>query len=161
MPGLPPLELAALAAKAHARGRVTGAMVHGFNRWEWTSASFMVAGETWTADIDALAVRPGAGAFVQIDRTKVRFPPAVNERIGLSYASVCGALARIEIDRKTGQVRVAKAYTAVECGRALVPEVVVGQAQGVSPWVSVTRSWSRCRSTKTDPATGNGISAVM
>jgi CO/xanthine dehydrogenase Mo-binding subunit len=27
-------------------------------------------------------------------------------------------------------VRIAKAYTAVECGQALVPEVVVGQAQG-------------------------------
>ncbi len=27
-------------------------------------------------------------------------------------------------------MRIAKAYTALECGRALVPEVVVGQAQG-------------------------------
>jgi CO/xanthine dehydrogenase Mo-binding subunit len=105
-------------------------MVHGFNRWEWSSASFVVAGETWTADIDALAVRPGAGAFVRLDRTNVRFPPAVNERIGTSYSSACGSLARIEIDRKSGQVRVAKAYTALECGRPLVPEVVVGQAQG-------------------------------
>ena len=54
----------------------------------------------------------------------------MNERIGTSYSSVCGTLVRIEIDRKTGSVRVAKAYTAVECGQALVPEVVVGQAQG-------------------------------
>jgi CO/xanthine dehydrogenase Mo-binding subunit len=130
MPGLPPLELAALAAKAHARGGVTGAMVHGFNRWEWTSASFAVAGETWTADIDALAVRPGAGAFGRLDRTKVSFPPAVNERIGTSYSSVCGTLVRLEIDRKTGHVRIDKGYSAIECGRALVPEVVVGQAQG-------------------------------
>ena len=66
MPGLPPLELAAIAAKAHARGGVTGAMVHGFNRWEWSRASFTVAGETWTADIDALAVRTGAGAISRV-----------------------------------------------------------------------------------------------
>ncbi len=130
MPGLPPLELAALAAKAHARGGVTGAMVHGFNRWEWSRASFTVAGETWTADIDALAVRAGAGDFTRLDRTKISFPPAVNERIGTSYSSVCGTLVRIAIDRNSGRVRVAKAYSAVECGQALVPEVVVGQAQG-------------------------------
>ena len=37
---------------------------------------------------------------------------------------------RIEIERATGQVRIAKAYTAVECGPTLVPEVVRGQAQG-------------------------------
>ena len=130
MPGLAPLDFAMLAAKAHARGGVTGAMVHGFNRWEWSHASFTMAGETWNAAIDALAVRAGSGAFVRLDRTKVSFPPAVNERIGTSYSSVCGTLVRIEIDRKTGSVRVAKAYTAVECGQALVPEVVVGQAQG-------------------------------
>jgi CO/xanthine dehydrogenase Mo-binding subunit len=43
---------------------------------------------------------------------------------------VCGTLVRIEIDRKSGHVRIDKAYTALECGRALVSEVVVGQAQG-------------------------------
>ena len=130
MPGLAPLDLTMLAAKAHARSGVTGAMVHGFNRWEWSRASFSVAGEIWTADIDALAVRAGAGAFARLDRTRISFPPAVNERIGTSYSSVCGTLVRIEIDRKSGLVRVAKAYSAVECGQALVPEVVVGQAQG-------------------------------
>jgi CO/xanthine dehydrogenase Mo-binding subunit len=130
MPGLAPLDLAAIAAKAHARGAVTAAMVHGFNRWEWSRASFRVAGEPWSAEIDALAVRNGAKAFVRLDRTEIRVPPAVNERIGTTYSSVCGTLVRIEIDRKTGGVRVAKAYSAVECGQALVPEVVVGQAQG-------------------------------
>jgi CO/xanthine dehydrogenase Mo-binding subunit len=130
MPSLAPLDLAVLAAKAHARGGVTGAMVHGFNRWEWSRASFTVAGEAWTADIDALAVRAGAGAFVRLDRTKISFPPAVNQRIGASYSSVCGTLVRVEIDRKSGRVRVVRGYSAVECGQALVPEVVVGQAQG-------------------------------
>jgi CO/xanthine dehydrogenase Mo-binding subunit len=131
MAGLAPLGLAAIAAKAHARGGVTGAMVHGFNRWEWSRASYAIAGETWTADIDALAVRNGTnGRFVRIDRKKVHFPPALNERIGVGYSAGCGSLARIEIERATGTLRVAKAYNVVECGQALVPEVVVGQAQG-------------------------------
>src|SRR5262249_24601265 len=52
LPGLAPLPLPAIAAKAHARNAVTGAMAHGFNRWAWSQAPFAVAGQAWTADID-------------------------------------------------------------------------------------------------------------
>jgi CO/xanthine dehydrogenase Mo-binding subunit len=43
---------------------------------------------------------------------------------------LCGTVVRVEIDRGTGALRIAKAYSALECGRALVPEVVLGQAHG-------------------------------
>jgi CO/xanthine dehydrogenase Mo-binding subunit len=55
MPGLAPLSLPAVAAKAHARNFVTGAMAHCFSRWAWAQATFPMAGQEWTADIDALA----------------------------------------------------------------------------------------------------------
>ncbi len=32
--------------------------------------------------------------------------------------------------RATGHLRIVKAYSVLECGKALVPEVVLGQAQG-------------------------------
>src|SRR4249920_36074 len=44
--------------------------------------------------------------------------------------SACGTLVRIEIERATAALRIAKAYSVFECGEALVPEVVLGQAQG-------------------------------
>ena len=50
MPGLTPLPLQAIAAKAHARNGVTGAMAHGFNRWAWARATFAVGGQRWTAE---------------------------------------------------------------------------------------------------------------
>jgi CO/xanthine dehydrogenase Mo-binding subunit len=130
MPGLAPLALPAIAAKAHARSGVTGAMTHGFNRWAWSQATFAVAGQAWTADIDALAVRKGAGEFVRIDRTNVRFPPTDFNRIGAAYTSLCGTVVRVEIARATGALRIAKAYSVLECGQALVPEIILGQAQG-------------------------------
>jgi CO/xanthine dehydrogenase Mo-binding subunit len=130
MPGLPPLSLPAVAAKAHARNGVTGAMAHAFNRWAWSQATFAVDGQAWTADIDALAVRQGAGKFARIDRSNVKFPPTDFNRIGNSYTSLCGTVVRVEIDRGTGALRIAKAYSVVECGQALVPQVVLGQAQG-------------------------------
>jgi CO/xanthine dehydrogenase Mo-binding subunit len=130
MPELPPLALPAVAAKAHARNGVTGAMAHGFNRWAWSQATFALAGQAWTADIDALAVRQGSGKYVRIDRSNVKFPPTDFNRIGQSYTSQCGTVVRIEVDRATGGVRIAKAYSVLECGQALVPEVVIGLAQG-------------------------------
>ena len=45
MPGLAPLPLPAIAAKAHARNGVTGAMAHAFSRWGWSRATFPVAGQ--------------------------------------------------------------------------------------------------------------------
>jgi CO/xanthine dehydrogenase Mo-binding subunit len=130
MPGLVPLTLAAVAAKAHARNGVTGAMTHAFNRWAWSQATFTVDGQEWTADIDALAVRRGGGDFVRLDRTSVNFPPTVFNQSGPTYATLCGTVVRVEIDRLTGALRIAKAYSVLECGQALVPEVVLGQAQG-------------------------------
>ena len=130
LPGLPPLALPALAAKAHARNFLTGAMTHSFSRWAWPQATFAIGGQPWTAEIDALAVRRGNGRFTRIDRSNVKFPPTDNNRFGTSYTSLTGTLVRVEIERATGTLRIAKAYSVLECGRALVPEVVRGQAQG-------------------------------
>ncbi|MEH2511163.1 CO/xanthine dehydrogenase Mo-binding subunit [Nitrobacteraceae bacterium AZCC 1564] len=130
MAGLPPLSLPEIAAKAHALNAITGAMTHAFSRWSWAKASFKVASEPWTADIDALAVRRGAGQFARLDRTSVQYPPTDYNRIGTSFASLCGTLVRVEIERSSGVLRIAKAYSVFECGKALVPEVVIGQAQG-------------------------------
>ena len=129
-PGLSPLALANVAARAHAKNGITGAMAHGFNRWAWSQADFKIDGQNWTADIDALALRRGAGKFVRLDRTSVKFPPTDFTRIGTTYTAQCGTLARVEINRSTGALRIAKAYSVFECGTALVPQVVIGQVQG-------------------------------
>jgi CO/xanthine dehydrogenase Mo-binding subunit len=130
MPGLAPLSLPSIAAKAHARNDVTGAMAHAFSRWGWSRATFPIAGQTWSADIDALAVRKGGGKYARLDRSSVKFPPTANNRFGTVYTAICATLVRVEIERATGVLRIAKAYSVLECGKALVPEIVLGQAQG-------------------------------
>ena len=130
MPKLPPLALPALAARAHGRNGVTGAMTHAFSRWAWSQATFTISQQQWTADIDALAVRSGGGEFVRLDRSGVKFPPTGNNRIGTAFTSLCGTLVRVEIERATGALHIAKAYSVLECGQVLVPEVVLGQSQG-------------------------------
>ncbi|HET7715357.1 MAG TPA: molybdopterin cofactor-binding domain-containing protein [Bauldia sp.] len=130
MSGLPPLPLSKVAAKAHEQKGVTGAMGHAFSRWAWSQASFPIGGFDWEIDLDALAVRYGGGPFQSLDRTSVAFPPTDYNRIGTAFVSGCGTAVRVEIEAATGAVRVAKAYSVVECGQALSTELVSGQAQG-------------------------------
>ncbi len=130
MTGLSPLPFRAVAAKAHAMKGVTGAMAHGFSRWAWSQGSFPIAGEEWSADIDALAVRYGGDKLTRLDRLAAAFPPVTYNRIGTAFTSLCGTLVRIEIDRATATLKIAKAYSVLECGQVLVPEVVLGQSQG-------------------------------
>lgn len=128
--GLPPLAQTDVAARAHARGGVTGAMAHAFSRWAWAQAAFPLGGMNWAADIDALAVRRGRDPFEVLDRSFVFFPPTDYNRIGTSFTSSCGTAVRIEITPASGAIRIAEAYSVFECGEVLVPELVQGQAQG-------------------------------
>lgn len=54
--GMQPLSLAQLAAKAHDLGLVVGAVVHGFNRWQWAEADFMIADKSERLPLDGLAL---------------------------------------------------------------------------------------------------------
>ena len=58
------------------------------------------------------------------------FPPTLFERIGVGYTSASGTAVAVEIDKATGAVSVLDAVTVLECGRALVPQQVAGQAEG-------------------------------
>ena len=93
--------------------------------------------------IDALAVKYGDGAsaarkalmseggYQRFDRVSVTFPPTLFERIGVGYTSAQRhAWSRVEIDKASGAVRILDAVTVLECGRALVPELVPDQAEG-------------------------------
>jgi CO/xanthine dehydrogenase Mo-binding subunit len=129
--GLPPLAQVDIAARAHDRKFVTGAMAHAFSRWAWAQAAFPIGNSNnWAADIDALALRYGDDAFKVVDRNFVFFPPTNYNRIGTSFTSSCGTAVRIEITRATGAIRIAEAYSVFECGEILVPELVDGQALG-------------------------------
>ena len=140
--GMEPVPLPRLAAKAHELGLVTAAMVHGYNRWSWAQASFDLPDGRYEGAIDALAVRYGSGAsptrkalmttggYQRFDRVAVTFPPTLYERIGVGYTSASGSVVAVEIDKATGAVAILEAATVLECGRALVPQQVAGQAEG-------------------------------
>jgi CO/xanthine dehydrogenase Mo-binding subunit len=140
--GMEPLALPRLAAKAHEMGLVVAAMVHGYNRWSWAHAIFDLPDGRYEGTIDALAVKYGSGAsatrkalmttrgYQLFDRVSVTFPPTLYERVDVGYTSASGSVVALEINKATGAVVILDAATVLECGRALVPQQVAGQAEG-------------------------------
>jgi CO/xanthine dehydrogenase Mo-binding subunit len=127
--GFKPLLFAELAARCHADGMATGVMVHAFSRWQWARAAFAIGGDTWESDIDALALRRGGRWQVQ-DRRSVAFPPASTERMGETYAAICGAIVALSVDHTNGAIKVLRVHEVLDCGRAIVPDLVSAMAQG-------------------------------
>jgi CO/xanthine dehydrogenase Mo-binding subunit len=141
--GHAPIPLVRLAAEAHARGLVVGAVVHAFNRWQWAEADYMVGGATVHAPLDGLAVRFGAGSgaatkawattpgdYRVLDRQRVTYPPTQNNNAMVgSYTSV-GQFAEVVVDSGDGRVELLTHHTILECGNMLVPDLVSSQIQG-------------------------------
>ena len=140
--GLPPLDLPRLARRCHEMGLVTGAMVHGFNRWAWAEADFEVLGKAETLAIDALAVQYGSGAdatrrglmksegYHLLDRSNMKYPATEMNNAMVTYYAPCATLAEIAVTEKDGSVEILRTHTWLEAGRILVKELVEGQIQG-------------------------------
>ncbi|MNO17596.1 Xanthine dehydrogenase molybdenum-binding subunit [compost metagenome] len=140
--GMEPLPFAQLAKRAHERGLVTGATVHGFNRWSWAEAEFSIDGVRERLPLDGLAVKYGDGApsvkkaqmnsagFHLLDRQNVAYPPTQLNNAAVTYYSPVATLVELKVNKGSGEVKVLDHHSWVECGRVLVPELVKGQIEG-------------------------------
>jgi CO/xanthine dehydrogenase Mo-binding subunit len=141
--GLEPLSLERLAKRAHALGLVTGATVHCFNRWAWTTADFEIDGASERLPLDGLALRYGTGAAAaqkaamanaggshRIERRNVAYPPTQRGNAGVVYYTPVAALAAVAVHLASGKVEVLTHHSIMECGTAIVPALVSGQLEG-------------------------------
>jgi CO/xanthine dehydrogenase Mo-binding subunit len=139
--GLPPLALEAIARRMEERGLVTGAVVHTFNRWQWTTADFALPSGPQRLPVDGVALRfggepaegPGratANGYRALARTAVQYPPAQRNNAGVVYYSAIGTLAEVAVDEESGGIELLRHHSILECGNTIVPELVSGQLQG-------------------------------
>jgi CO/xanthine dehydrogenase Mo-binding subunit len=140
---LEPLDLRALAAKAHDTGAVTAACVHAFNRRGWAEAEFDLPGAGRVhLPIDALAVKYGDGApsslkalmthggFHFVDRTTVHYPPVQRLNAGANFYAPMATLVELVVDTATGEVELLSHHSVLDAGPQIVPPLVSGQIQG-------------------------------
>jgi CO/xanthine dehydrogenase Mo-binding subunit len=131
VPNHTPIPLKTLAREAHARRFVTGAMIHAFYRADWAKAQFQVDGQSLELPIDALAVRRGQSAvFKALDRQNVQFPPLKNLAKGADVYTPYAVIVAVEVDRKSGEVKVVAGETFLECGEIIQRDIVEGQMEG-------------------------------
>jgi len=129
--GLPPLPLAALAAEAHRAGLVTGATAHAFYQGRWVAADYTIGGTTYVnRPVDALAVRSGAGAYERVIRRNVVPPAPDAQYYGRSLYAPSGTLAAVEIEKRTGAIRLLDVITWVDAGRPIQRQLLAGQFEG-------------------------------
>jgi len=141
--GMQPLPLARLARHAHDMGLVTGAVVHGFNRWQWAEADFPVDGQSLRLPLDGLALRhgaapsgqasgaaAGANGYRPIERTQVYIPPIQRNNAAVTYYTAVGALVELAVHEASGKVELLSHHSLMECGNMISPELVSGQLQG-------------------------------
>jgi len=140
--GLAPIPFAELAKKAHEMGLVTGVSVHGFNRWSWAEADFVIDGVRERFPLDAVAVKYGDGApnakkaqmtsngFHLLDRQNAAYPATQLNNAMVTYYSPVATIVEVKVNKGSGEVQVLNHHSWVECGRVLVPELVKGQLEG-------------------------------
>lgn len=140
--GMAPIPFAQLAQKAHDMGLVTGVSVHGFNRWSWAEADFVIDGVRERFPLDALAVKYGDGAvnakkaqmnshgYHLLDRQNAAYPVTQLNNAMVTYYSPVATLVEVKVNKGTHAVQVLNHHSWIECGRVLVPELVKGQLEG-------------------------------
>jgi len=121
----------------------TGAMAHGVQSRAWSASdSFMVAGRPGRPDIDCAGRAQGGAGKSRSHRSHERgsFPRPTStgsEPPILAYARHGLSAARSSVP--TGALRIAKAYSVLECGQGWSPKIVPSSGAG---WVSLGRRYA-------------------
>jgi len=131
-PGLRPLSLQEIAAKAHADQRVTAVMNHAFFSAKWVEGDYSIDGVTQRRPVDGLAIRRGQKSEYEIvDRKNPALTTVESmwEGNGQTFGtSAC--LVAVTVNRKTGEVQVVEGVHYLAPGKVLQREMVEGQMDG-------------------------------
>lgn len=119
-----------MTQRAYQLGLVTGVQVHAFYRTRWAKAAFTIGNALYTSEIDALALRFGKNAFSAIPRSEVDFPAWSLTRDNTNRMSSYALIVAVEVDKISGNIRVVDADGYLDCGPAMLPEMIQGQMQG-------------------------------
>jgi CO/xanthine dehydrogenase Mo-binding subunit len=130
-PSLRALKLSDIATQLYGMKLPAGAMVHGLYQGQWVSASYPFSGGLQQLPIDGLALRhAGSSAWQVIPRQNLIPPDPKAALYGRSLFAPSGAIVAVEINPNTGRAKVVDVDLAVDAGKVLQPDLLMGQAQG-------------------------------
>lgn len=129
--GLQPLTLKQLAKRVYEMGGLTGAVGHGFNRWEWTEADYKIKDNIVKIPLDGLSLRWANDEVYALNkRLKVYYPLVQRNNAAVTDYTALAVVAEVSIDEATGEVKVENHHSVLECGNVIVPQLLSGQLEG-------------------------------
>lgn len=129
--GLEPLSLMRLAERVYALNGLTGAVGHGFNRWQWTEADFKIKDDITRIPLDGLSLKWGNQASYDInERQSVSYPSIQRNNAAVTDYTALTVVAEVSIDEATGIAHVENHHSVLECGNVIVPQLLSGQLEG-------------------------------
>lgn len=131
--GMEPLTLERLAKRIYELNGLTGAVGHGYNRWEWTQADYKLKDSIERYSLDGLSLRWGNNDKYEFNkRVKVFYPTVQRSNASVTEYSALAVIAEVSIDEATGKATLLNHHSVVECGNVIVPQLVSGQLEGGS-----------------------------
>lgn len=128
--GMEPLSLERLIKRVYEMGGLTGVVIHGFNRWQWAEADFIINDQPTRRALDGMALRYGTEPYVVNERVAVYYPETRRTAGAPTNYSAFATAVELSIDKHSGKVAVLNHHSVSECGKVMVPELVSGQIQG-------------------------------
>lgn len=125
-----PLTLERIAKRMYEQNHLTGIVAHGFNRWEWAEADFIIQNQIDRRLLDGISLKWGAETYQINRRESVTFPSVERNRAGVTHYSPLAVVVELYIEKKTGEVNILAHHSVLECGSLIVPELVEGQIEG-------------------------------
>ena len=130
--GFAPLSIREIAARIYRDGLVSSVINHGFFRGGWAQADFTINGKTIRKSIDALGIRQaGKQKYEVIERKNLKSysEKALWARQGQTM-SAAACLVAVDVDTKTGHIKVTEGAHYLAPGRILQQDLLEGQMQG-------------------------------
>ncbi len=129
--------------------------VHATYIGEFAKAEFTFSAVKMILPLDYIAMGSFSKPLNTVKRSsKVKNPPAINQRFGRTTYAPCAALMAVSIEPSSGKVTVEDCVTVLNAGVQLSPQIVSGQSQGGVAMAMGYVLYEDCPNTDEGP--GNG-----
>jgi CO/xanthine dehydrogenase Mo-binding subunit len=129
-PGCTSLSLTQVAGQLGALGLPQGILAHAYFQGTWVKANYDVNGASYQLPIDAMGLDMGNGVVELVDRKNTQPVTKASASYARTVYAPCGNLIAVEVNKKTGAVKVVDSVTILNSGPLITPQLVEGQSEG-------------------------------
>lgn len=129
-PNCTSLSLTQVAGQLGALGLPQGILAHAYFQGTWVKANYDVNGASYQLPIDAMGLDMGGGVIELVNRKDTVPVTKASASYARTVYAPCGNLIAVQVNKKTGDVKVVDSVTILNSGPLITPQLVEGQSEG-------------------------------